>query len=95
MRGSALLLVVLLDLKLPKIDGLEVLRRIRADDRTRRLPVVILTASREMEDLVRGQALGKNAYLRKPVYAAAFIDACRTLGLAWMLLSDRRSTEGG
>jgi two-component system, response regulator len=80
--------VVLLDLKLPRIDGLEVLARIRADDRTRCLPVVILTASKEHEDLVRGYSLGANAYVRKPVDFAEFAEAAKTLGLFWLLLNE-------
>jgi two-component system response regulator len=81
--------VVLLDLKLPKIDGLEVLRRIRADERTKLLPVVILTASREDEDVLQGYALGANAYIRKPVGFAEFAKAAGTLGLFWLLLNER------
>jgi two-component system response regulator len=80
--------VVLLDLKLPKIDGLEVLRRIRADGRTRLLPIVILTSSKEDEDVVRGYELGANAYVRKPVDFAEFATAAKTLGLFWLLLNE-------
>ena len=80
--------VVLLDLKIPLIDGLEVLRRIRADERTRLLPVVILTSSAEEEDIARGYALGANAYVRKPVGFSEFMEAARTLGLFWMLLNE-------
>ena len=80
--------VVLLDLKLPKIDGLEVLRRIRADGRTRLLPVIILTSSREEEDVLRGYALGANAYVRKPVEFTEFIQAAKTVGLFWLLLNE-------
>jgi two-component system response regulator len=80
--------LVLLDLKLPKVDGLEVLRRIRADERTKLLPVVILTASKEEEDVVNGYSLGANAYVRKPVEFAAFAEAARTLGLFWLLLNE-------
>src|SRR5262245_25993842 len=71
--------VVLLDLKLPRISGLEVLRRIRATPETRLLPVVILTASREDEDLTRGYTLGANAYLRKPVDFTEFLDSAKAL----------------
>jgi two-component system response regulator len=85
---SVLPTVVLLDLKLPRIDGLEVLRRIRADDRTRCLPVVILTASKEHEDIVRSYALGANAYVRKPVDFGEFAEAAKTLGLFWLLLNE-------
>jgi two-component system response regulator len=80
--------VVLLDLKLPKLDGLEVLRRLRADPRTKLLPVVILTASAEDEDLLKGYALGANAYVRKPVDFAAFAEAAKTVGLFWLLLNE-------
>jgi two-component system response regulator len=80
--------VVLLDLNLPKIDGLGVLRRIRADDRTRSLPVVILTSSRQDEDVIRGYALGANAYVRKPVDFVEFASAAKTLGLFWLLLNE-------
>jgi two-component system response regulator len=80
--------VVLLDLKLPRVDGLEVLQRIRADERTKLLPVVILTASRQQEDIVRGYALGANAYVRKPVDFAEFAEAAKTLGLFWLLLNE-------
>ena len=80
--------VVLLDLKLPKIDGLEVLRRVRADERTSLLPVVILTSSREDEDLLRSYSLGANAYVRKPVEFAEFAQAAHTLGLFWLLWNE-------
>jgi two-component system response regulator len=79
--------LVLLDLKLPKIDGLEVLRRVRADERTKLLPVIILTASKEEEDIARSYALGANAYVRKPVEFAAFAEAARALGFFWLLLN--------
>jgi two-component system, response regulator len=80
--------VVLLDLKLPRVDGLEVLRRIRADDRTRLLPVVVLTSSKEEEDVVRSYTLGANSYVRKPVDFTQFTDAMRTLGMFWLLLNE-------
>jgi two-component system response regulator len=86
--ANALPTVVLLDLSLPKIDGLEVLRRIRADARTKLLPVVILTASKEEEDLTRGYTLGANAYVRKPVDFAEFASATKTLGLFWLVLNE-------
>lgn len=80
--------VVLLDLKLPKIDGLEVLRRIRADERTRLLPVVVLTSSNEDEDRLKGYALGANSYVRKPVDFDEFVRAAGQLGLYWLLLNE-------
>ncbi len=79
--------VVLLDLKLPKIDGLEVLRRIRADKHTRLLPVVLLTSSNEEEDRLRGYSLGANSYVRKPVDFDSFVHAAGQLGLYWLLLN--------
>ncbi len=80
--------LVLLDIKLPKIDGLEVLRRLRADDRTKLLPVVILTSSKEEEDVLRSYSLGANAYVRKPVEFAEFAAAAKTLGLFWLLWNE-------
>lgn len=85
---TALPALVLLDLGLPRIDGHEVLRRIRADPRTRHLPVVILTSSREEEDILRGYDLGANAYVAKPVDFAELAQAARTLGLFWLLLNE-------
>jgi two-component system response regulator len=79
--------VVLLDLNLPKIDGLEVLRRIRADARTRRLPVVVLTSSNEERDIVKSYDLGANSFVRKPVDFFRFIDAAQQLGLYWLVLN--------
>jgi two-component system response regulator len=79
--------VVLLDLKLPKIDGLEVLRRIRADPHTHLLPVVLLTSSNEEEDRLRGYSLGANSYVRKPVDFDDFVHAAGQLGLYWLLLN--------
>jgi two-component system response regulator len=84
--------VILLDLQLPRIDGLEVLRRIRADARTRIIPVIILTASREEEDVLRSYSLGANAYVRKPVEFVAFVEAAKTLGLFWLLLNEPAPT---
>lgn len=80
--------VVLLDLKLPKIDGLDVLRRMRADERTRRLPVVVLTSSKEEQDVLRSYDLGANSFVQKPVDFAEFIDAARHLGLYWLVLNE-------
>jgi two-component system response regulator len=86
--ASVLPSVVLLDLKLPKIDGLEVLRRVRAEERTKLLPVVVLTASREEEDVLCSYALGANAYVRKPVEYSEFTQAAKTLGLFWLRLNE-------
>jgi len=79
--------VVLLDLKLPRLDGLQVLERIRADERTRLLPVVILTSSDEERDIVKGYSLGANSYVRKPVDFVEFTEAAKQLGLYWLLMN--------
>jgi len=86
--------VVLLDLKLPKVDGLEVLRRLRAGDRTKLIPVVILTSSNEERDLIEGYKLGANSYIRKPVDFIQFTDAVRQLGLYWLLLNEPPPSGG-
>lgn len=86
--GGDLPEVVLLDLKLPKLDGLSVLRRLREDERTKLLPVVVLTSSKEEADLVSSYSLGANSYVRKPVDFDQFLEAVRQLGLYWLLLNE-------
>ncbi len=80
--------VVILDLKLPKMDGLEVLQRMRADERTKLVPVVILTSSKEERDMVNGYKLGANSYVRKPVDFTEFVEAARQLGLYWLVVNE-------
>lgn len=80
--------VILLDLKLPRVDGLEVLREIRGNERTRYLPVVILTSSNEERDIIDGYSLGANSYIRKPVDFGQFSEAIRHLGLYWLVLNE-------
>ncbi len=86
--------VILLDLKLPKVDGFEVLRQLRSDDRTKLLPVVILTSSNEEQDRINGYGLGANSYVRKPVEFEHFIEAVRQLGLYWLILNQTAPTHG-
>ena len=80
--------VVILDLKLPKVDGFEVLQRMRADERTKLVPVVILTSSKEERDMVNGYKLGANSYVRKPVDFTQFVEAARQLGLYWLVINE-------
>ena len=84
--------LTLLDLKLPKVDGLEVLRRLRANELTRLLPVVILTSSNEEQDRINGYGLGANSYVRKPIDFGQFVDAVRQLGLYWLILNESAPT---
>jgi two-component system response regulator len=85
--------VILLDLKLPKLDGLQVLERIRSDERTRRLPVVVFTSSSEEEDMIKSYDLGANSYVRKPVDFEQFLAATKQLGLYWLVLNEIAPTE--
>jgi two-component system response regulator len=86
--------ITLLDLKLPKVDGLEVLGRLRGDERTKLLPVVILTSSKEDQDLLNGYRLGANSYIRKPVDFGQFVEAVRQLGLYWLVLNESPPVKG-
>lgn len=86
-RAASEVQLVLLDLKLPKIDGLDVLRALRADARTRLIPIVVLTSSAEEQDLLRSYGLGANSYVRKPVDFNQFVDAVRQLGLYWLVIN--------
>ena len=80
--------IILLDINLPKIDGLEVLKRIRADKSTKLLPVVILTSSKEDKDLIKAYGLGANSYIRKPVSFTQFVEVIQQLGLYWLILNE-------
>jgi two-component system response regulator len=86
--------LILLDLKLPKIDGLEVLRRIRSDPRTKMLSVVVLTSSKEEHDLIKSYSLGANSYVRKPVDYAEFVEAETQLGCYWLVLNQNAPRPG-
>jgi len=94
LAGHPLPTLVLLDLNLPKIGGLEVLRRLRADSRTRLVPVIILTSSVEEDDVVKSYTLGANAYVRKPVDFAEFVEAAKSGGLFWLLLNQSPFATG-
>lgn len=94
-RGRGLPQVILLDLKLPKLSGLEVLERIRSDGRTRLIPTVILTSSKQEEDLLEGYRLGVNSYVRKPVDFNEFVEAVRQVGLYWLVLNEAPPGVGG
>ncbi len=85
--------LILLDLKLPKVDGLEVLRRLKGDARTNAIPVVVLTSSREERDIVESYQLGVNSYITKPVDFTQFVDAAHQVGLYWMLLNIRPTSK--
>ncbi|MCU0537639.1 MAG: response regulator [Hydrococcus sp. Prado102] len=87
--------IVLLDIKLPKIDGLEVLRRLRSDERTKMLPVIILTSSKEEQDLINGYKFGCNSYIRKPVDFSQFSESIRQLGLYWLVLNETPPRRDG
>jgi len=91
---SVLPQVILLDLNLPRMGGLEVLRRVRSDERTKLLPVVVLTSSKEDEDVINGYALGANSYVRKPVGFHEFSEAVKVLGMFWLLLNERPPSPG-
>jgi CheY-like chemotaxis protein len=86
--------VILLDLKLPKVDGLEVLRRVKSDPRTKNIPVIVLTSSKEQNDVVESYRLGVNSYIVKPVNFERFVESVQQLGMYWLLLNQRPKLEG-
>jgi len=86
--------LVLLDLKLPKVDGLEVLKRLKADERTKTIPIVILTSSKEERDLIKGYGLGANSYIQKPVDFEQFRETIKTVGLYWLVINQIPVTNG-
>lgn len=94
-RGRGMPQFILLDLKLPKLSGLEVLERIRADVRTSLIPTVILTSSKQEEDVIEGYRLGVNSYVRKPVDFNEFVEAVRQVGLYWLVINEPPPTSGG
>ena len=85
--------VILLDLKLPKVDGLEVLKRLKSDPRTKKIPVVVLTSSKEQNDVIESYDLGTNSYIVKPVSLDPFVAAVRNLGIYWLLLNQTAKSE--
>ncbi len=88
LHNGQVVAMILLDLKLPKVDGLEVLKTLRQNEKTKLLPVVILTSSKEQEDIIKGYSLGANSYIRKPVDFAQFMEAVRQLGLYWLVMNE-------
>lgn len=93
-NNGQIISVVLLDLKLPKMDGLEVLKKLRENQKTKLLPVVILTSSREEQDMIQSYRLGANSYIQKPVDFAQFLEAVKQLGLYWLVLNETPSKGG-